>query len=441
MKGPHHLIVIVLFFLTQAITPLQFANASEESSCKSTILNPHLLRVFVYQYVTTTSDDPEPITWHQTFENIGKNTFTAKQVWPGVTTTIRFRCTPSGVLSIDNGISQVNAGNGQVELTFKTVSAEGVNIPSFRTLDEQASWSASYKLEAQSNFDGIAAHAIVDITTSYEFVEYERVPGASGTNSPLAFKVNFQTTGRMTITIQTPDFPIQIQQTNSWTTTGTEWRETLTGIMLKSSSTTIDSGTNTPITSTTELVTTSASASGAALADPPPVIMTNSPRFTPDRLRAGGYRRVGFGWRFVIWEHPSGHQIWIFGSGQQSARGETETDLSDEPDADAVADARVLADDFTSGRNRLVDEISTLRESVGKPQYSDAYWRFWDNLNHWNEQLDFILEEIVPELMEEVEQTAPQNLPRLKKQLERMKELDRWRRTDIISLTHNLPRP
>jgi len=150
------------------------------------------------------------------------------------------------------------------------------------------------------------------------------------------------------------------------------------------------------------------------------------------QIVARGYKYVGMtstGTR--MWMHPSGKELWVL---PQSMATTTQT-LEEHP---AVVEARNYANDSTQERDRLIRQIMVVRNSIGRPDYSALYNKFLQDFNRWQTDLNWIREEGLPPLLEEV---SPSEADAMAKQAKRLNELNDWKTEEFPNLIRGLPAP
>jgi hypothetical protein len=170
------------------------------------------------------------------------------------------------------------------------------------------------------------------------------------------------------------------------------------------------------------------------------ITVTNLPQDTPESLRARGYHRlVGAGLPIPqIWVHPSGNEVWVLSSSRSApvtAAEESERGGEEDP---AIAEAKAYADDFTADRDRLVDQLTDLRNHVGSPEYATLNQQYFQSFNEWQSQLNLILEERIRDFEAEVDAGSQ---PGLQEAIRQLRGLVRWKLEEWPKSVSGLPSP
>jgi hypothetical protein len=163
------------------------------------------------------------------------------------------------------------------------------------------------------------------------------------------------------------------------------------------------------------------------------ITVTDSPDLTPQKLASMGYKFQGT-WgstiQMQIWIHPTGKEMWCFPRSNVATTQKA-------PSVDPLVDqARLWADESVAGKDRLTAMAQQLRHSVGSPGYAALSARFWSAFNKWQEDLNWLREEGVGPLKDEVN---PADRAAVQEQLDRLNQLDQWKRADFVNLVRDLP--
>ncbi len=166
------------------------------------------------------------------------------------------------------------------------------------------------------------------------------------------------------------------------------------------------------------------------------VTITNFPSVTPEYLRQRGYALAETVVGTQIWVHPSGNETWVILLSTGTAEVK-EREGAQEQDP-GVKEAQDYADNFTAARDRLVDQLAELRRKIGTPEYTQLYHQYFQDFTDWQEQLNPIIDERITELEREVD---PQEQPKLREQIHRLRELIRWKQEEWPQSVRDLPPP
>ena len=79
-----------------------------------------------------------------------------------------------------------------------------------------------------------------------------------------------------------------------------------------------------------------------------------------------------------------------------------------------------------------------MRNHIGKPDYPQLYKQFWDDFNKWQNELNVIREQALPDLKGQVEAQDQQTL---EQQSKRLDDLFEWKSAGFPGLVRDLPAP
>jgi hypothetical protein len=162
------------------------------------------------------------------------------------------------------------------------------------------------------------------------------------------------------------------------------------------------------------------------------VIVTNI-QSDPKLMSAKGYKFVGTRVDVSIWRHPSGREIWVLPKSKMTTVVQP---IEEHP---SVTEARNDADDQTTAKNRIVQEIMQVRANANRPGYSALYKKMIQDFNGWQNQLNELIENRLPQLSDEV-QDAPEKAA-VAEQAKRLDDLMRWKTNEFPALIQGLPTP
>ncbi len=171
----------------------------------------------------------------------------------------------------------------------------------------------------------------------------------------------------------------------------------------------------------------------------PETVITVTNWQTPEYLRARGYVFAESNGYVQFWVHPSGNETWVLPSASPARSATAVEEKEPAPAQDpGVQEAQAYADDFTAGRDRLVDQLAQLRRSVGTPEYARLFRQYFQAFDEWQNQLNPIIDERIAQLEHEAD---PQSKEVLAEQIQRLRDLLRWKQEEWPQSVSGLPQP
>ena len=156
------------------------------------------------------------------------------------------------------------------------------------------------------------------------------------------------------------------------------------------------------------------------------ITVTNLPQYSPDRLRRSGHRLSATSGSLQMWVHPSGKEVWMLPASNPTA-----------PTVDPlVAQAGIYVGESAAAKNRIVGLADQLRRSVGRPEYAGLYAKFFEEFQKWQDDLNWMLEEGLPLIKEDV---AAEDRSAVQTELDRLQELVKWKREEFTEIVRRLP--
>ena len=130
--------------------------------------------------------------------------------------------------------------------------------------------------------------------------------------------------------------------------------------------------------------------------------VTNLPSVTPASLAKRGYKlqRVLRGLTDMqIWVHPTGREVWLI----PPAKATPPAPVSPPPPPlhPDVEEVKTYAGEYTKRKNEMIRNarnIEARRGSLTKAQYDELRKQWWKEYEAWDEELDDIMDEVIPEM-------------------------------------------
>lgn len=164
-----------------------------------------------------------------------------------------------------------------------------------------------------------------------------------------------------------------------------------------------------------------------------PIVVTNRPEYSPQYLPRRGFRLAGTKGNtdVQVWVHPTGQEVWWLPATKA-------TPLITRPEDPAITQAQIWADEASAARDKIVRLANELKISTGRSDYSRLARQFWDEFQKWQDDLNWMMEDALPPLKDEVN---AHDRDAIEAQIDRVKRLDDWKRTQFPELVRGLPPP
>jgi hypothetical protein len=138
-----------------------------------------------WHYRTQVGED-EPTTYSVTYENIGAESFTSLQTFPGSTEESLWLCTDEGLIPAEIASFSFFQLPG---LEFETIDHSGALLPPPEAWEVGATWETGYQVQVTTRVLGIGITSQADISLDSEMVGVERVVVPAG-SYPQAVRID-----------------------------------------------------------------------------------------------------------------------------------------------------------------------------------------------------------------------------------------------------------
>lgn len=154
----------------------------------------------------------------------------------------------------------------------------------------------------------------------------------------------------------------------------------------------------------------------------------------PEKIISYGYKIAQKDTTHDWWVNPMGVTIVRQREGLEKPKDDGDENLP-------LIEAQNYAEDFIQGKNKIIEQINQLMNNVANPQYPNLYKQFWSDFQIWQDQLNLVDNRVNNELKEEILLFNPDSMPQLERQIDKLKEIIRWKEQEWINLVHDLPIP